>query len=134
MADRPIFPGAIANAGLDIENADGTTVQALITGGTNGTRVNSISITSTDTSAVILDVFFYDGSSDFQIGTVTIPIGAGTDAGTTPAVSLLNQTNLPFLGEDLSYYLADTEAIRLAPQSAVTAATKVACVANCGTY
>ena len=31
MADRPIFPGTIQNAALDIENADGTTTQDLLT-------------------------------------------------------------------------------------------------------
>lgn len=133
MANRPIFPGTIKNVGLDIENGDGTTAQDLVTAGTDGSRINNISVTSNDTAAIDLIVSYYDGTTDFTIARVTIPIGAGTD-GTTPPVSLLNNTDMPFLGDDLSYYLEGTDKLRIAAQTAVTAAKKIQVVATYGDY
>lgn len=133
MANRPIFPDTIQNAALDIENADGTTIQDLVTAGTNGSRINSISATSTDTAAVDIYVYYHDGSTDYILSRVTIPITAGTD-GSTPPVSIFNSTDFPFLADDLSYYLAGTDKIRIAAVSAVTAATKVSLVATYGDY
>lgn len=133
MANRPIFPDTIKTVGLDIENADGTTAQTLLTAGSNGARVNNISVISDDTSAVILDVYYNDGATDFRIGAITVPTLAGTD-GSTPSVSLLNNTDLPFLGEDLSLFIEATKLIKIAPQSAVTAAKKVSIVAQYGDY
>ena len=133
MADRPIYPGTIKNAALDVENADGTTVQDLLTAGTNGARVNFISVVSDDTSDVVLDIIYNDGTTDYIIGAITIPAGSGTD-GTTPSVSVLNSTDLPFLGEDLAYFLEGSDKIRIAAQAAVTSAKKVSLVASYGDY
>ena len=133
MANRPIFPDSIQNAALDIENADGTTAQDLLTAGTNGCRINNISVTSTDTAAKDLIINYNDGTTDYAIARITIPLGAGTDGSTVP-VSLLNATDMPFLGEDLAYYLMGADKITIAAQAAVTAATKISVVATYGNY
>ena len=133
MANRPIFPGTIQNAGLDVENADGTTLQDLVTAGANGSRINSISVVSDDTAAVVLEFYYYDGTTAFLIGSVSIPTLSGTD-GSAPAVSALNLTDMPFLGDDLSYYLAGTDKIQVAAVAAVTAAKKVTLIATYGDY
>lgn len=131
---RPIFPGSIKNVGIDIENADGTTIQDFITAGVDGSRVNNVSVISTDTAAVDLLIYFNDGTDDFQLGRVTIPIGAGTN-GTDPPVSLFNNADFPFLNaDDLSYYLEGTKKLRVAAQAAVTSALKVSLVATYGDY
>ncbi len=134
MANRAIFPGSIKNAGLDIENADGTTVQDFVTAGSGGARINNIAVTSSDTADKDLLVYFNDGTDDFLIGRVTIPLGSGTD-GTNPAISLLNNTDLPFLNEnDLSYYLEGTKKLRIAAQAAVTSSYKISLTAVYGDY
>ena len=133
MANRPIYPDTIKNAALDIENADGTTKQTLLTAGSGGARVGSIGAVSDDTSAVILDIFYNDGTSDFLLGSVNIPTLSGTD-GSTPAVALLNSTDLPFLNEDLCFFLEAGDSIKIAPHNAVTSAKKVTLVAQYGDY
>jgi hypothetical protein len=133
MANRPIFPGVIKNAALDIENADGTTIQDLVVAGANGSRIDAISVTSDDTVDIDLIVYYHDGTNDFIIARVTVTAGAGTN-GTVQAISLLNKTNMPFLGEDLSYYLESTDKLRIAAQAAVTAAKKISLVAIVGDY
>ena len=133
MANRPIYPDTIKNATLEVENGDGTTSQDLLTAGANGSRINYISVSSDDTVAVILELYYNDLTTDFLIGSITIPAGAGTD-GTTPPVSLLNATAMPFLGEDLAYYLEALDKLKIAAKVAVTAAKKVTLVASYGDY
>lgn len=133
MADRPIYPGEIKNAGLFIENADGTTLQTLVTAGSSGSRINYISAVSDDTADMIVELYYNDGTDDFLIGSVPIPAGSGTD-GTLPAVSLLNATYMPFLGEDLSYYLEATHILKAAVVSAVTSSQLITLVASYGDY
>lgn len=133
MANRPIFPDVIKNAALDIEAGDTTTTQVLVTAGAGGSRINNISVTSDDTSDVVLNVFYYDGTTDYLIGAVNIPTLSGTD-GTILPVSLLTQALMPFLGDDLSYYLEATDSIRVAAQTTVTAAKKISLVATYGDY
>ena len=133
MANRPIYPGTIKNAALDIEPGDTTSLQTLVTAGSNGSRINSISVISDDTSDVVLAIWYNDGSNDYLIGSVNIPTLSGTD-GSAPAVSLLNSTDLPFLGEDLALYLEGADIIKIAALTTVTTAKKITLVAHYGDY
>jgi hypothetical protein len=133
MANRPIYPGEIKNAALIIEPADTTTAQDLVTAGTNGARVNFISAVTDDTSDVDLIINYNDGATDHPIVLVTVPAGSGTD-GTNAAVSILNATDMPFLGEDLSYYLEAGDKITVAASATVTADKTVYLVASFGDY
>lgn len=133
MGANPIFPESIQNHTLEIDNADGTTTQSLVAAGTNGTRVNSISVSSTDTADAALFLYHYDGAADFYLGKVTIPDGSGFN-GTVKAVSLLNQSDFPFLGDDLSYFLENGHSLRVAVESALTTAKVLNLVAICGDY
>lgn len=133
MANRAIYPETIKNAALDIENGDGTTAQTLLTAGSNGARISGIGVVSTDTSAVVLDISYNDGVDDFLLGSVNVPTLSGTD-GSTPAVSVLNITDMPFLDEDLGFFLEGSDLIKVAPQAAVTSALKVTLVVQYGDY
>jgi hypothetical protein len=133
MANRPIYPGEIKNAALIIEPADTTTAQDLVTAGTNGARINFISAVTDDTSDVDLIINYNDGATDHPIALVTVPAGSGTD-GTNAAVSVLNAADMPFLGEDLSYYLEAGDKITVAASATVTADKTVYLVASYGDY
>lgn len=124
MATRPIFPDGIRSEAIEMDNADGTTLLDLFTAGTSGSRVDKIAITTDDTTAVDLDLYLHDGSSAFQLGTVNVPIGAGT-ATTVPSVSFLNQTALPFLGEDLALHIENGCKLQVGAQVAITSAKVV---------
>lgn len=133
MSNRPIFPDAIKNAALDIENGDGNSEQDLLTAGSNGSRINSISAISDDTNAVVLEFFYNDLTTSFLIGSVSIPTLSGTD-GSAPTMSILNADDMPFLGDDLALYLEGSNKITVAAKAAVTAAKKVTLVATYGDY
>ncbi len=133
MANRPIYPDTIKNAGVEITPTETTTLQTLVTAGSDGARINMISAVSDDPAEMIVDLYVNDGVSDFLIGSVSVPTLSGTD-GSAPAVSLLNSTDLPYLGDDLSLFLEGGFSLKAAVQTTVTADKTVTLVATYGDY
>lgn len=124
----PIFGDTVVQEFVTVVNADGTNKKTVHTGGTDGTRVLSVSVTSDDTAAVRLNVYITSGGTDYQIGQVTIPIGAGTGTSDTASVNLLDATKMPFLQSDGSLLLENGSVLKVAANSAVTAAKTVTLV------
>lgn len=122
--NKPAFPIEPRTTGINLNNASGTATSNLFTAGANGALIDSISVVSTDTSAVIVVLSVDDGTLDNLIGEVTIPIGAGTD-GSTPAVNLLDAAALPFLQSDGGLPLGPTDILKIAAKVAVTATKQV---------
>lgn len=130
----PIFVLTSANTVLDIENGDGTTLQDLITGGTDGTKVFAINVTSTDTSTVELQLHYLpSGGAATLLGTVDIATLAGTD-GAEAAVNLLEHAQIACTDADGEMFIGNGDKLQLAPKAAVTAATKVAVFCHAGDY
>lgn len=99
----PIFPASINNSTTSFSDVDGTNLKQISTTSANGTRVDAIIVTSTDTVDRDLNLYINDGISDFQIGQVTIPAGSGTT--TSASVSALNILDLPWLENIGSLFL-----------------------------
>src|SRR5512141_258711 len=74
---NPVFELAPRVSAASFALADSTNKKTLLTAGANGTRVDSLFLSSNDT--VQVDVAFYinDGATDFYIGDVQVPIGSG---------------------------------------------------------
>jgi len=126
---EPVFTDGPQTPVLLIENADGTAKQVLITAGTDGALIQSITVTSDDTSAVNVQVFLNDGTTSGLMGTVNIPTLAGTD-GIEPNVNLLNGLN--GLQEDGSLILQASTSLEIAPLVTVTSAKIVTLVSQGG--
>ena len=76
-----------------------------MTAGSNGSRVDSIMCSTNDTTAVNLAFYINDGSTDYYIGNVNLPIGAGyTTVARVDAISTLAPT-LGYLALAPSYVL-----------------------------
>lgn len=131
---NPIFVAERNAWAIELDNADGTTALDLVTAGTNGSLIEAISATSDDTADVEIELFAHDGTSAFQIGSVTVTAGAGTDAGTTAAVDLLQQTDLPWVRDDLTIALPTGWKLQAGANAAITAAKVVHLVAFGGDY
>lgn len=71
----PIFPLAARFEVATISNSDTTSKKLLFTAGIDGSRINSIGVSSTDTAAATL--MFYlskdSGSTFYLLGTIAIP-------------------------------------------------------------
>lgn len=124
----PIFELTVKNAGVTIVPADTTAKKTLYTGGTNGSRIDQLAVSSTDTAAVTTMWYKNVGGTDYHIGDVVIPIGAGY---TTVALVDALATLEPTLGY---LVLASGEILKVAALATVTAAKQVDLVAQLGDY
>lgn len=111
-----------SKSGVTFVNADGTTAKTLFTAGANGSIIESIAGTTDDTSNNVVRITIGDGSTDYHVGDVSVTTLAGTDAAATPADNLLDTTALPYLRSDGSLLLPPDAILKVAPESAVTAA------------
>lgn len=127
MANAPIFPGSIVNGVTTIVNADSTNKKTLVTAGSNGTRVEAISVTSDDTTTRVLQFWITVGGVDYLLGEVSATLGAGSD-GATKAINALNATDLPWVrseGGNPVLYLKSGEVLKVMTKVAVTAAKTI---------
>lgn len=74
----PIFPQAIRGVITQFTNTDSTTAKSVFAAGSNGSKVENIMVSSSDTTARDLILGIYNGTTNFAIGIVSIPITAGT--------------------------------------------------------
>lgn len=87
-----------------------------------------MAVASTDTSAIDVQLFAYDGSTAWLVGTVTIPIGAG-NTGSVAAVNLLNLPACPWLNGDGSITLPTGWKLQASNVTQVTSAKTLTIVA-----
>jgi hypothetical protein len=136
MAASPSFISTPQTPTGQFENADGTSFKTLFTAGSDGSRVDSLLGTSTDTvSAYVVQLALQKSSVDYVIGEVSIPIGAGTN-GSAKSVAMLNQTDIPGLAytENGSLYLESGVALRARVKTAVSGSFVVQIVGVAGSY
>ncbi len=123
---------AVKLPGVSFANADGTTAKTLYTAAADDAIVKSIMVTSTDTAARNLRLIVNDGTTDRTIGTVNIPVTAGT-TGAIAAVDLLGAALMPGLPLDQQgkriLPMQGGHIIKLAPLVAVTATFAIDAVA-----
>lgn len=130
----PIFPLTPMNSAVTVVNADGTTVKTVLTAGSNGARVDAISVCSDDTSDRKFYVYLNDGSTNYLVGTVNVPTLSGTDATTLP-VDLISGAVLPWVDASGSLNLKASWKVNVGlTTGSVTAAKTVTFVASFGDY
>ena len=89
----PIFEAAVRVLGAQFTSSDTTTPKSLGSIGSNGTRIDSIMCSTTDTAAVNLAFYLNDGSTNHYIGVVNVPIGSGyTTVARVEAMATLSPT------------------------------------------
>lgn len=101
--------------GAEITAADTTDKIDVVEAASGDTSVIDLVAVSSCTEDEALGVYIVDGTNVFQLGTVSVPALSGTD-GTTPSVSLLNTTDMPFLAkrDDQSFPIASGQKIQVA--------------------
>lgn len=120
VTHKPIFVQIVKNGMDTIVNGDGTTAQTIVTAGTDGSSIMDVAVTSGSTGEEILQVYIGDGT-DYLIGEVTIPIGTGTDGGTTATMNILTETALAnFVQADGSLALEGTNTLKIGAKTAIT--------------
>ena len=131
---NPIFIAQRRTWTATLTPGDTTVPVALVEAGDSGSLIEAIGATSTDTSAVELDLYLVSGSVSVPIGSATIAIAAGTNGGTTPAQDVLNQTDLPWLRDDLLLALGAGWSLHVGAHATITSAKVVHVFAVGGDY
>ncbi len=87
----PIFEVSPWVKGCQLTNATGTTKTLVVAAGTNGSRIDQIACSTSDTASETLSFWAYDGSSVYyHLGDTTLAIGAGyTTIGLVDAIPAL---------------------------------------------
>lgn len=127
LSSTPAFPQKIQGWAVQLTNAIGTTITTLMSAGANGSIIESINCSLTDTTANGLQVYLNDGTTNHLLGTVTIPISSGNVAGTA-AVDILRAGMLPGVPVDsngnYTLFVPSGFSVKVAA-TAAPAATKV---------
>jgi hypothetical protein len=133
----PIFPQAIRNAVLTLTNSSGETITTLYTAGSNGSKIENLLVTSTDTSARDVSLYFVISSTDYLVGTVSIPATSGS-ADSVPTVNLLASANLPGFSRDANgnpyLYLGSTTTLAVGALTTITSGKQIQFIAQGGDY
>ena len=139
----PIFPQTIRNAATSFTNTDGTNIKTVLTGGTNGTKIEWLNIASTDTAAKDIQFSLSDGTTTFLISTLSIPATAGFVNSVLPISLLASATASPYLpyfqfpldvNGNRYVYLANGWSLRANFTSAITAAKTATVVLSVGDF
>lgn len=137
MTATPVFPQAIKSYVAQILNADTTTKKNLVAGGTNGTIVYALAAASTDTTNRDIQLWLHNGSTDFLLATVQIPLNAG-NANNVPMVDLLRSSMVQGLGYDANgnrvLFVPNGYTLKAACTGTVTAAKEIDFLASAGDF
>lgn len=135
MSSTPAFVATPKSPAIQIANADAAAYKTLYAAGSSGSRVDLGSIVNSDASnAYVLKLAIKIGATDFPIGEVAVPAGAGSN-GSTKAVSLLNTTDLPQLvGSDGVLFLQASSELRVGAKTTVSGSNTLTVFAQGGDY
>jgi len=128
MAQKPSFPSIPVEFGSKLQDGDGTAVKDFITSPSGGAMIGVIRAASDDTAAVTLQFKRTISGTDYVLGEVQVPAGAGTN-GTTGWVDVLSSLNL---GSAMN--LPADSKLRVAAKTAVTIGKVIDLVAEGGKF
>jgi len=95
----PIFIQTPQSFGVQIQNSDSTNKKTIYTAGANGSVIESLFVTSTDTADEDVILYVNDGTTDFQIGRIKVPLNSG-NTNAVPTLDLMRHSQLPFFESD----------------------------------
>lgn len=130
----PIFPQAVKTFTAQILPADTTTKKTLVTGGTNGTKVESLMLASTDTTSRDVQFWMNNGSIDLLLCTISAVLNSG-NTNAVPTIDVFRHAQWPSLSYDSNgnriLYVASGCILKVACTGTVTAAKEIDIV-GCG--
>lgn len=135
--DKPIFPQVIKTGVAQILPADTTTLKTLFTADADGSRIDNIFVSSTDTSAKDLQFVVTISAVDYVVGTLSIPANSGF-TNSVPLVSVFGHSQFAALNSDVNgnkhLFLASGAVLKVKALSTVTTAKAISIFAQCGDY
>lgn len=133
-----IYPQTIKGYEVKILPADASNLKTLVTGGTNGTRVEMIMATSTDTVNRDLQFVLTVGGVDYIIDTVTCTANGGTVSSTAATNIMGHATKFLWCPTDAAgnryMYVENGAVLKVKSLATVTAAKEITVYAHGGDF
>lgn len=134
----PIFPQTVKQGAVQILPADTTSLKTIYTAPANGSRVDNILITSTDTSSKDIQLVVTISSTDYVLGTIAVPANSGF-TNSVVSLNMLAHSNLTSaLNSDNNgnkyLFLASGSILKIKALTTVTAAKAINVVAQIGDF
>jgi len=133
----PIYPQLHTTPSVQILPADTTTLKTLLTAGANGSLINRIWVTSTDTAAKDLQFYVTISAVDYLIGTLSIPANSG-NTNALPQVGVFESTQFPAMFIDNNgnkiMRLASGAVLKVKALTTVTSAKIINVVCQAGDF
>ena len=137
VTSTPIFPQTIKATPQQILPATASALVTLYSGGANGSRIDNIVVTSTDTSNRDLQFYITSGGTDYLIATLQAPQGSGNTNNVYP-VNVFQSLPFAFLNYDPNgnkyLYLDSTDVLKVKCTATVTTAKVIQLVTFGGDY
>lgn len=99
MTATPVLAQTPKITPVNIVNGTGTGVVTAATAGSNGSKVVSVTITSTDTSARVVQLNLTRSATNYLLASANVAAASGTD-GVTTVVNMLASATFPGLPVD----------------------------------
>ena len=94
VTSTSFYPQSVNNAAVSITSALAGSPQTIVSAGTNGSRIDWVNLFTTDTSANTLTFNLYNGTTQYPLAVLTLPLGSG-NTGTVPPVALFASSQFP---------------------------------------
>jgi len=136
MSATPSFITTPKTPAVAFANADGTAYKTVLAAGSNGSRVDTLFGSNTDTAVTtVVQLALTKSAVDYVIGEVSIPANAGTN-GVVKSVAMLNPTDIPGLTytENGAIYLETGVSLRARCKVAVAGVFAVQICGVAGDY
>lgn len=129
----PVCAQAV-NFGIgQIANADTTTLKTIWTAGANGSLLQALGLSSTDTSDRTINFYVTRSGTDYLICTITATANAGNSA-TIAAIDVLRHAMWPWCMYDAAgnrqLRLKSGDVLKFASTATITAAKLITCYAD----
>jgi hypothetical protein len=133
----PIFPQTIKNYCAQILPADASAVKTIVTGAANGSKIEALTIASTDTSARDVQLVLTISSVTYILATIAIPLSSG-NTNSAAAVDVLRSALWPGLAYDANgnkcLFIANGAVLGIKALTTVTTAKEIDIVAVGGDF
>lgn len=138
VTSTPIFPQTIQSTCTQLTHSTSTSVPTTIyTAGANGTRIEKITATNTDTNAYTITFSLKVSSTNYTLATVSVPLSAGNTTAVVP-FDVFNNSNFASLAVDSDnnkyLYLANGTTLQVLPGGTITTSQVVNFIVQAGDY
>lgn len=137
LTNTPVFVQTPNIGFVSIANADTSNSKNIMTGGANGSKVESLNFASSDTSNRIVQIYLVRSGTAFLLGTANVAANSGAD-NLVPSVNAFDSTYVKGLPLDsdgqVFLFLKSADQLNVKSTTTVTSGKTIDCTAVFGDF